>query len=148
MICGAIQKLIDYGIKHRLITNADELVVRNELMDVLRLTDWKEGVPTESGDTIDEILQPLVDYACKQCIITDTVNSRDLFDTKLMGCLTPMPREIIAEFERRYKNSPEEATDWYYRYSQELNYVRAGRIAKDLKWKFPCEYGILDITIN
>lgn len=148
MICGAIQNLIDYGIKYRLITNADELVVRNELMDALRLTDWKDGVPAEKFGTIDEILQPLVDYACKQGIITDTVNSRDLFDTKLMGCLTPMPREIIAEFERRYKNSPEEATDWYYQYSQELNYVRAGRIAKDLKWKFPCEYGLLDITIN
>ena len=63
MICGAIQKLIDYGIKHRLITNADELVVRNELMDVLHLTDWKDGVPAEEYKTIDEILQPLVDYA-------------------------------------------------------------------------------------
>ena len=98
MICGAIQNLIVYGIKYRLITNADELVVRNELMDALRLTDWKDGVPAEECETIDEILQPLVDYACKQGIITDTVNSRDLFDTKLMGCLTPMPREIIAEF--------------------------------------------------
>ena len=148
MICGAIQNLIDYGIKYHLITKADELVVRNELMDALRLTDWKDGVPAESGDTIDEILQPLVDYACKQGIIQDTVNSRDLFDTKLMGYLTPMPREIIAEFERRYKESPEMATDWYYQHSQKLNYVRAGRIAKDLRWKFPCEYGTLDITIN
>ena len=148
MICGAVQNLINYGIKHHLITGADELVVRNELMDTLRLTDWKSDAVTNEAETIDEILDPLVDYACKQGIITDTVNSRDLFDTKLMGALTPMPREIIAEFERRYQVSPEEATNWYYNYSQELNYVRAGRIAKDLRWKFPCEYGVLDITIN
>ena len=148
MICGAVQNLINYGIKHNLITGADELVVRNELMDILRLTDWKDVVVSDEPETIDEILELLVDYACKQGIITDTVNSRDLFDTKLMGVLTPMPHEVIAEFERRYKISPEEATDWYYSYSQELNYVRAGRIAKDLRWKFPCEYGVLDITIN
>ena len=148
MICGAVQTLINYGIKHHLITAADELVVRNELMDALRLTDWKDVAVSDEAETIDEILEPLVDYACKQGIITDTVNSRDLFDTKLMGALTPMPHEVISEFERRYKISPEEATNWYYSYSQELNYVRAGRIAKDLRWKFPCEYGVLDITIN
>ncbi len=148
MICGAVQTLINYGIKHHLITSADELVVRNELMDILCLTDWKDVAVSDQVETIDEILKPLVDYACKQGIITDTVNSRDLFDTKLMGVLTPMPREVIAEFERHYKISPKEATDWYYSHSQAVNYVRAGRIAKDLLWKFPCEYGVLDITIN
>lgn len=148
MICGAIQKLLDYGINRHLITKADEIVVRNQLMDALHLTDWKDIATAEAYDTIDEILQPLIDYACKQGIIADTVNSRDLFDTKLMGYLTPMPREIIAEFDKRYKESPEVATNWYYQCSQELNYVRAGRIAKDLKWEYQCEYGVLDITIN
>ena len=92
MICGAIQNLIDYGIKYRLITDADELVVRNELMDALRLTDWKDGVPAEECETIDEILQPLVDYACKQGIITDTVSR-----------ITPIvfTTQILKTFERR-----------------------------------------------
>ena len=148
MICGAIQNLIDYGIKYQLITGADEIVVRNQLMDILHLTDWKDGMILEGGDSIDEILKPLVDYACKQGIIADTINSRDLFDTKLMGILTPMPREILAEFERHYKESPEAATEWYYKINKDLNYVRAGRIEKDLRWKYPCEYGVLDITIN
>ncbi len=148
MICGAIQNLIDYGIKCHLITVADEIVVRNQLMDTLHLTDWKDGMIPEAGDSIDEILKTLVDYACKQGIIADTINSRDLFDTKLMGYLTPMPREIIAEFERHYKESPEAATEWYYKINKDLNYVRAGRIEKDLRWKYPCEYGVLDITIN
>ena len=148
MICGAIQNLLDYGIKYKLITEDDVYVVRNEIMDVLHLTDWKESTSHADNDSIDEILAPIVDYACKQGIIANTSNSRDLFDTKLMGLLTPMPREVIAEFERRYKISPQEATDWYYQYSQELNYVRAGRIAKDLRWTYETEYGELDITIN
>ena len=148
MICGAIQNLINYGIKNHLIDDVDEFVVRNALMDALHLTDWKESMSDETGETIEEILKSLVDYAAKQGIISDTVNSRDLFDTKLMGCLTPMPHEVISKFERRYKESPETATAWYYKYNRDLNYVRAERIAKDLKWKFPCEYGMLDITIN
>ncbi len=148
MICAAVQNLIDYGIRNHLITKSDVYVVRNELMDVLHLTDWKESAEVSEAATIDEILEPIIDYACKQGLITDTANSRDLFDTKLMGLLTPMPREIIAQFQERYAKSPREATDWYYRYSQKLNYVRAGRISKDLRWVYPCEYGVLDITIN
>ena len=148
MICKAVQKLLDYAKHNKLITEDDIFVVRNELMDTLQLSDWTESETTYKGETIDEILKPIIDYACKQGIITDTINSRDLFDTKLMGLLTPMPREIIAEFNRRYEVSPKEATDWYYKYSCELNYVRAGRIEKDLRWIYTSEYGDLDITIN
>lgn len=148
MICTAVQNLIDYGVRHSLITKADEYVVRNELMDALHLTDWRDTGDTTDSAAIDDILSPLVEYACKQGIIADTSSSRDLFDTKLMGLLTPLPHEIITEFQRRYDGSPIEATDWYYRRSQELNYVRAGRIAKDLRWTHDTEYGILDITIN
>lgn len=148
MICGAVQKLIDYAIKNELITNDDIYVVRNQLMEALKLTDWEENDAVYSGESIDEILAPMITYACENSIIQDTANSRDLFDTKLMGILTPMPREVIAEFKRRYADDPQEATDWYFDFSKKLNYVRAGRIAKDLKWTYDCEYGTLDITIN
>ena len=148
MIYTAIQKLINYGIEHQLITKADELVVRNGLLDALCITDWQDTEVLDKNGSIDEILEPLINFACEQGVIPDTANSRDLFDTKLMGYLTPMPREIIAEFEKRYNESPKAATDWYFKNSQDLNYVRAGRIAKDLKWEYSCEYGVLDITIN
>ena len=148
MICAAVQRLIDYGISTALITKDDEYVIRNGLMDVLGLTDWQEGEISGEISAIDDILAPIVDYACEQGIIPDTSSSRDLFDTKIMGLLTPMPREIIAEFRSRYEKSPLEATDWYYRCSQDLNYVRAGRIAKDLRWQHETDYGTLDITIN
>ena len=149
MICDAIQRLINYGITQNLITKADQFVVQNQLMEALRLTDWQlSGAGTEPDASIDAILQPLVEYACSNGIIADTAASRDLFDTKLMGILTPMPHEMIAKFQERYQESPEAATDWYFDISQKLNYVRAGRIAKDKKWKYASEYGMLDITIN
>ena len=149
MICDAIQRLINYGITQDLITKADQFVVQNQLMEALQLTDWQlSGAGTEPDASIDAILQPLVEYACSNGIIADTAASRDLFDTKLMGILTPMPHEMIAKFQERYQESPEAATDWYFDISQRLNSVRAGRIAKDKKWKYASEYGMLDITIN
>ena len=148
MICGRIQRLINYAIKYNLITGDDELVVRNLLMDALGVADWSDAPLPDADAPIDDILAPLVGYACQTGVIEDTSANRDLFGTKLMGILTPMPREIIREFRTRYAVSPEAATDWYYDNSQKLNYVRAGRIAKDLKWTYDSAYGRLDITIN
>lgn len=148
MICNEIQRLISYALKNKLITQDDTCVIRNQFMEVFGLSDWQVSNAEYSDETIDEILAPLIEYACKNGIISDTANSRDLFDTKLMGILTPMPREVTAEFQRNYEKSPEAATDWYFDFSQKLNYVRKGRIEKDLKWTYESEYGTLDITIN
>ncbi|MBQ7007472.1 MAG: galactose-1-phosphate uridylyltransferase, partial [Oscillospiraceae bacterium] len=148
MIYSAVQKLIDYSIKNELITNDDVYVVRNQLMDALKLSDWKDSNAEYCDEAIDEILAPVIEYACENSIIQDTANSRDLFDTKLMGILTPMPREVIAEFNKRYTVNPKDASDWYFDFSKKLNYVRAGRIERDLKWTYNCEYGTIDITIN
>ncbi len=148
MIYEDVQKLIDYALANRLITKDDVYVVRNGLMEALRLADWEECSGNYAGESIDDILEPLISYAAENGLIADTANSRDLFDTKLMGILTPMPREMIAEFRRLYAISPKHATDWYFDISRKLNYVRAGRIAKDMKWLYDCEYGTLDITIN
>ncbi len=148
MICNAIQKLIEYALSTSLITTDDVFVVRNLLMDTLQVDHWDDPTVSYDGETVDDLLAPLLTYAIEQEIIRDTANSRDLFDTRLMGLLTPMPREIIAAFRTRYDIDPKKATDWYYRISKDLNYVRAGRIEKDLKWTYACEYGTLDITIN
>lgn len=148
MIYDDIQRLISYALKNELITQEDIYVIRNQFMEIFQLNDWHETDAECENSEIDEILCPLVDYACSHNIISDTIASRDLFDTKLMGILTPMPREVTAEFRRRYAKSPKTATDWYFDFSQKVNYVRQGRIAKDLKWTYESEYGTLDITIN
>ena len=148
MIYNSIQSLINYGLKNELITDDDVIVVRNSLIDALKLEDWDETAIGEESDSIESILAPIIDFACEKGIIADTTNSRDLFDTKIMGFLTAMPREVIAEFKLRYASNPKEATDWYYEYSKKTNYVRAERIAKDLVWTYDCDYGTLDITIN
>ena len=148
MIFEAISRLLDYGVKRNIFTIEDTLYLRNRLLDALGLSLWEDNCAEAGEMSIDEILAPILDYAVEKGIILDTANSRDLFDTKIMGLVMPMPREVLADFDKRYDISPDFATEWYYRFSRDVNYVRAGRIAKDLKWKYSSEYGELDITIN
>ena len=148
MIFQYINRLIGYGIAKELITEDDIFVVRNKLIDLLSLDDWQDNDAEYAGQGIDEILLPIIEYAISEGIIADTTNSRDLFDTKVMGILMPMPREVVAKFKTEYEKSPENATKWYFDFSKDVNYVRASRIAKDMKWTYDSEYGTLDITIN
>lgn len=148
MIYEAISRLLDYGVKRNIFTIEDTLYLRNRLLDALGLSAWGDTGAESNDMDIDEILAPIIDYAVEKGIIADTANSRDLFDTKIMGLLMPLPREVLADFDKRYDISPDFATEWYYRFSKDVNYVRAGRIAKDLKWQYECDYGTLDITVN
>ncbi|MGN0687984.1 MAG: UDP-glucose--hexose-1-phosphate uridylyltransferase [Oscillospiraceae bacterium] len=143
-----IAGLIDYALDNRLITPNDAIFTRNRLLDCLGISEWSDAQPERPIMTIDEILDKINDYAAENGIITDTAESRDLFDTKIMGLLTPYPREVIGRFYIDLAISPKIATDNYFKWNKSINYVRAGRIAKDLKWEYPSEYGTLDITIN
>lgn len=143
----AVQALIDYAVAKSLITEDDEICVRNYLMDMLKLEKWEKPSVKEYG-SVDEILDEIVDFAVEKEIIPQSNAWRDLFDTRIMGVFTGMPHEVNAKFKEKYAKSPKAATDWYYAYSEDTNYVRKGRIAKDIRWKYDSEYGQLDITIN
>ena len=147
MICDLIQTLTEYGIERELISREDEIYIRNRFMQLLKVEAWTEP-EVRKGLTIDELLGQLEDYACENGIIENSGAYRDIFGTELMGILAPMPHEVNARFAEKYAESPEAATDWYYRFSADTNYYRAGVISRDIRWKYPCEYGELDITIN
>ena len=141
-----LDALVRYGIGCGLIEQADACYVKNRLLEILRLDEAPAGERIHAE--LPELLAALTDDAVRRGLIGGSVTERDLFDTKLMGALTPYPHEVRAEFARRYAVSPEAATDWFYRFSQDTNYIRRDRIARDLKWKYASPYGALDITIN
>ena len=141
-----LDALVRYGIGCGLIEQADACYVKNRLLEILRLDEAPAGERIHAE--LPELLAALTDDAVQRGLTGGSVTERDLFDTKLMGALTPYPHEVRAKFARRYAASPEAATDWFYRFSQDTNYIRRDRIAKDLKWKYASPYGALDITIN
>ena len=141
-----IAALIEYGVQKNLIEECDRVWARNQLLAVLKLDGYTES---EGADIpLEDILRHLLDDAVERGVCGDDVTSRDLLDTALMGVLTPRPSAVIHEFQTRCASSKKGATDWYYQFSQDTDYIRRYRIAKDVKWVAPTEYGDLDITIN
>lgn len=118
MIYESIQKLIKYAERNGLITADDEYVVRNQLMEILQLSDWEENNADDRNASVETLLEPIISYAVEKGLIQDTAVYRDLFDTKIMGVFTPFPHEVNAEFQRRLAVSPKEATDWYFDFSK------------------------------
>ena len=142
-----IESLISYAMNKGLALPEDHAVLLNKLLEALSMDSYETSCDPQSED-LEEILAGILDYACEKGLCQDDITSRDLFDTKIMGILTPMPREVIAIFNELYKQDPVKATDWYYQFSCDTDYIRRYRIAKDMRWKFQSPYGEMDITIN
>ena len=140
MIDHAIAALADYGVRTGLIEPADRVWAVNRLLEVMGLSDYQEPAEPVREMALEDILRELLDDAAARGVIEDNITSRDLFDTKLMGVLTPRPSQVQARFHSLYAESPWMATEWYYRFSQDTDYIRRYRIAKDVKWgKILCD---------
>ena len=148
MLYEAIKKLVQYGINTGLTPESERIYTTNLLLDVMK-EDSYEDMPCDlSNIVLEDVLAELLDEAVKRDIIEDSITYRDLLDTKLMNCLMPRPSQIQTDFWKKYETSPETATDYYYKLSQDSDYIRRYRIRKDRKWTVDTEYGTLDITIN
>ena len=142
-----IDSLVSYAMNTGLAEPSDHQILVNRLLELLKLDDYTPSTEEQTED-LEEILAGLLDYACQHGLCDDNITARDLFDTKIMGLLTPMPREVIRTFYEKYDQNPVEATDWYYKLSCDTDYIRRYRIAKDMRWKYASQYGDIDITIN
>ena len=148
MIFNSIKKLVTYGLETGLITEEDRIFTTNELLELLNLDEYEEPEETYTDVELESTLAEILDYACENGLLEDSIVYRDLFDTRIMGLLTPRPHEVIRTFQNLYAKSPKEATDAYYKFSQDTDYIRRYRIARDRKWVTSTPYGELDITIN
>ena len=148
MIYESIKKLVQYGINTGLTPESERTYTTNLLLDLMKEDDY-EDVPCDLDNIVlEDVLKDLLDEAVKRGIIEDSITYRDLFDTKLMNCLVPRPAQVQEKFWKEYEKSPEDATAYYYKFSQDTNYIRRDRIKRDRKWTVDTQYGTLDITIN
>ena len=142
-----IDSLVCYAMNCGLAQPVDHQVLVNRILDLLSLDEYEPSNEPLSEE-LEEILAGILDYACEKGLCDDNITARDIFDTRIMGALTPMPREIVRDFYARYEASPVEATDWYYKLSCDTDYIRRYRIKKDMRWVYESEFGPMDITIN
>ena len=141
-----ITALAQYGLNKGLFEPCDKVFIINQLLSILQLDSYTPAEPVSLP--LESILQGLLKDAVDRGVCKDDITSRDLFDTKLMGAMTPPPREVLNRFGVLYDEDPKAATDWFYKFSQDTDYIRRYRIQKDMRWKTTTEYGNLDITIN
>ena len=148
MLDKNIKKLVEYGVQTGLIPECERRYTTNLLLEIFKEDDY-EDVDIQ-GETLEleDILKDLLDEAVNRGIIEDSIVYRDLLDTKIMNCLVPRPAQVQREFWDRYQESPEKATDYYYKLSQDSDYIRRYRIKKDMRWKVDSPYGEIDITVN
>ncbi len=142
-----MDSLVSYAMNTGLAEPVDHQVLTNKLLDLLHMEDYTPSSEPQTED-LEEILAGILSYAVEAGLCEDNITARDIFDTRIMGAITPMPREIIRTFREKYARNPVEATDWYYTLSCDTDYIRRYRIAKDMRWKYASEYGEMDITIN
>ncbi|MCI8729913.1 MAG: UDP-glucose--hexose-1-phosphate uridylyltransferase [Lachnospiraceae bacterium] len=143
-----IKQLTEYGIQKGLMEETDRIYVTNLLLDALGLDGYEEPDSIDEHAALEETLKGLLDYACEHKLIGDSVVERDLLDARLMNCLLPRPSQVIARFQELYQESPKKASDYFYQFSQDTDYIRRYRICKDMKWVVESPYGEIDITIN
>ena len=147
----AVAQLINYAVEKALIPECERIYSTNLILEALHKADYSLEVDEAKAvpvGPLEEILSDLCDYAVENNIIEDSITYRDLFDTKLMNQVMPRPATVIEHFNKVYDVSPERATSYYYTLSQDTNYIRRDRIAKDMKWEVPSVYGDIEITIN
>ena len=147
MLSKYIKELTEYGKRTNLLPECEQTYAVNLLLDCFHEDSYEDPGKAEERP-LEDILRDLLDEAVRRELITDSVTYRDLFDTRLMNCLTPRPAQVQETFRRKYAENPKEATDWFYQFSQNTDYIRRYRICRDLKWKIDSPYGELDITIN
>ena len=149
MINTYITELVNYGISKGLIDDLDRVYVTNRLIGFFGLDEYTAPEEVHAPRDLHLILEDMMSWAYSNGVMkSDTTARKDLFDTAVMGVITPPPSAVIRRFKELCKNSSKDATDWYYDFSKATNYIRTDRIAKDVKWVTPTEFGDIDITIN
>lgn len=149
MVDNYIKNLVDYGVNCGLVEEEDKMYATNSILEALKMDSYEPDENAPECTDIEAILKNLLDYAAENGILeNNSVVYRDLFDTKLMSCLVPRPSEVNKKFWNLYEESPKAATDYFYKLSQDTDYIRRYRIKKDMRWKVESEYGKIDISIN
>ena len=149
MISELIAKLVKYGMDTGLIPAEEKIFTTNLLLDLFRCEEYEEPEQLLEPVDLETTLKGMLDYAAEKGLFApDTVTARDLFDTRIMGCLVPRPKQVIDTFYELYAQNPQKATDYYFKFSQDTDYIRRYRVKKDMKWKVDSAYGKIDITIN
>ena len=146
MIQDAIKKLICYANDTGILPVSENVYALNQVLALLEEDSFEGDIPVGDGSSdirdLPGILGEILDYAAGKGLLPDnTVTYRDLFDSRIMNCVMPRPAEVIRQFYERYDQDKKAATDWFYKFSQDVDYIRRYRLEKDVRYTVDSKYG-------
>ncbi|MFZ3577166.1 UDP-glucose--hexose-1-phosphate uridylyltransferase [Virgibacillus sp. DJP39] len=147
-IYSIVSQLIAKGLEKKLIEQGDVIYVRNQVIGLLQLNDFKDAEPVKTELSIPDLLELIVDFAVSKDVIDDVLDEKDILSAKIMNCFLSKPSLINEQFNLLYQKSPKSATDYFYELSKNSNYIQMKRLSNNIHFKSETEYGVLDITIN
>ncbi len=144
-----IEQLIQYALEKLMLERLDVSDTRNQLLALFQFSEPSEDKPSVIAE-LQPVLDALIDYGYSIGLIEEnTINFRDLLDARIMGLLLPKPSQVVAAFEKKASDEGvEAATEQFYQFNQDSNYIRMDRIAKNVEWLYESDYGKLEMTIN
>ena len=139
-----IEKFADEVINSGAYEPLDRVYVINKIRALV----GDEASSVEANDEQTSVKQ-LVDLAVQNKKISDDVTSREVLNDQLYDLITPTPSKTNGIFWQKMQKSPEKATDWFYKFCENNNYVKKEAIAKNVVFSGTSskEHG-LEITIN
>jgi UDPglucose--hexose-1-phosphate uridylyltransferase len=143
-----INRLLNFGLQQGLLSRFDFQYSANRLLDVLGEASFKAESIEEKLPSAVPVLTEILKKAVERSLLADDSAQRDLFDARLMDCLTPRPGQVIRRFYDLYLLSPEQATDYFYQMSVASNYIRKTGPDANLVWTHSTPFGDLEISIN
>lgn len=150
-VTGTLEELLSFAEQHHLIAAVDRSYYCNLLLDAMGL-DAPDGEHVVAGDTpatATLLLKRLCDLAIEKGLIEDMQYARDLFSARLMGLLTPSPKEVRSSFHAAMAaGKPEDATQTFYDMCRACDYIKVDSIAQNIRYFADSPCGELEITIN
>ncbi|SDN13242.1 UTP-hexose-1-phosphate uridylyltransferase [Psychrobacillus sp. OK028] len=148
MIYEHIQGLIQKAIETKLIYPSDRIYVFNQILSLLDIESSSEKTEQITEDSIPNLLEKITTFALDNNVIEDNFDDKEILSANIMNCFVARPSTINEIFQQKYKNSPKDATDYFYELSKNSNYIQMNRIKKNIHYKAETIYGNMDITIN
>ena len=145
-IAKHVANLVSYAEDKLGLNYYDAIYAHNRLLAELKLTE-----PAAADEILPDfqtgIIDKIVDYAVENGLADP--KAKLLYETKIMGLVTPAPSVVMARFDAIVRNEGiEAATDYLNELSVNSNYIRMPDIKKNIKWTANCPGGDLTITIN
>jgi len=143
-----LSKVVEYALVHHLIEDEQTEQAQKKLGEMFLIPNFIVH-KTQFHIDYTRMMNQLLDIAYERQLFTPNIlDERDAFEAKIIDAVMPDPTTVKAHFQQFYEIHPSLATDYLYRLSVDVNYIKNIRLKENISWIYSGKYGKLQMTIN